>query len=96
MLGNLTEQDLIDTGINRNDRNTPLASSELAVHRAIYRETRARAIVHAHPPYANTLALVEKEIVPRDEWLEVIGGYLCWDGGWRSSRVCWMTLLLMP
>ena len=35
MLGNLTEQDLIDTGINRNDRNTPLASSELAVHRAI-------------------------------------------------------------
>jgi len=50
-----------------------LASSELAVHRAIYRETRARAIVHAHPPYANTLALVEKEIVPRDEWLEVIG-----------------------
>ncbi len=73
MLGSLTEQDLIETGINKNDRMTPLASSELGVHRAIYRATRAQAVVHAHPPHATALSLVEKEIVPRDEWQDVIG-----------------------
>lgn len=63
-LGCLEEHDLIETGIEKNDRNTPLASIELAVHRAIYRETPALAIVHAHPPHAVTLSLTETEIVP--------------------------------
>ena len=65
-LGCLQEHDLIETGINRNDRSTPLASSELAVHRAIYQETSALAIVHAHPPHAVALSLIETEIVPSD------------------------------
>jgi L-fuculose-phosphate aldolase len=39
---------------------------ELAVHRAIYRETPAVAIVHAHPPHAVALSLTETEIVPID------------------------------
>ena len=73
MLGSLTEQDLIETGVNKNDRFTPLASSELQVHRAIYRATKAQAIVHSHPPHATALSLVEKEIVPKDEWYSVIG-----------------------
>ncbi len=73
MLGSLTEQDLIETGINKNDRMTPLASCELPVHRAIYQHTQAQAIVHAHPPYATALSMVEKEIVPKDEWYDVIG-----------------------
>jgi len=38
-LGALQEKDLVETGINKNDRSTPLASSELAVHRAIYQNT---------------------------------------------------------
>ena len=63
-LGCLGEHDLIETGISKNDRNTPLASIELAVHRAIYRETPALAIVHAHPPHAVALSLTETEIVP--------------------------------
>lgn len=62
----LEENDLIETGLNKNDRNTPLASVELAVHRAIYRETPATAIVHAHPPHAVALSLTETEIVPID------------------------------
>ncbi|MGD9115957.1 MAG: aldolase [Dehalococcoidia bacterium] len=62
----LEENDLIETGLNKNDRNTPLASVELPVHRAIYRETRAQAIVHAHPPHAVVLSLTEREIVPID------------------------------
>ena len=65
-LGCLQEHDLIETGINKNDRNTPLASIELAVHRAIYRQTPALAIVHAHPPHAVALSLTETEIVPID------------------------------
>ena len=67
MLNCLQEQDLIETGIYRNNRATPLATEELAVHRAIYRETQAQAIVHAHPPHAVALSLNEREIVPSAE-----------------------------
>ena len=63
-LGDLGENDLIETGINKNDRFTPLASVELPVHRAIYRETPAQAIIHAHPPHSVALSLVETEILP--------------------------------
>ena len=73
-LGCLDEHDLIETGISKNDRSTPLASVELAVHRAIYQETPAQAIVHAHPPHAVALSLTETEIVPNCvEGLSVVG-----------------------
>jgi L-fuculose-phosphate aldolase len=61
-LGALQEKDLIETGINKNDRATPLASVELTVHREIYKNTNARAIVHAHPIHATALSLCEKVI----------------------------------
>jgi len=74
MLGCLQEHDLIETGISKNDRSTPLASAELAVHRAIYQQTPALAIIHAHPPYAVALSLVETEIVPNCvEGLAIVG-----------------------
>jgi L-fuculose-phosphate aldolase len=74
MLGDLEERDLIETGLEKNDRLTPLASTELAVHRAIYQMTPARAIVHAHPPYATALSLVKTEIVPKcAESLTIVG-----------------------
>lgn len=66
MLGCLREQDLVETGINKNDRATPLASTELKVHRSIYKQTPALAVVHAHPPHAVALSFMEEEIVPRD------------------------------
>ena len=59
MLNNLGEQDIIETGINKNDRATPLAPTELAVHRSIYRLTPALAVIHAHPPHAIALSLAE-------------------------------------
>ncbi len=65
-LGSIKEADLIETGIVRNNRATPLASSELAVHRSIYKNTSALAIVHAHPSYAVALSFTEEEIIPRD------------------------------
>lgn len=66
MLGCLKEQDLVETGISKNDRATPLASTELAVHRCVYKQTSATALVHAHPPYAVALSFSEREIVPCD------------------------------
>ena len=63
----LEEQDLIETGLHKNDRATPLASVELPVHRTIYQQTRVSAIVHAHPPHATALSLTDREIVPSDE-----------------------------
>jgi len=64
MLNSLQENDLIETGIYKNNRVTPLASIELPVHRAIYRETCASAIVHAHPPHSVALSLTETELMP--------------------------------
>ena len=73
-LGCLGENDLIETGIYKNDRATPLASSELNVHRAIYQQTPALAVVHAHPPHAVALSLTETEILPHDtEGLATVG-----------------------
>lgn len=70
----LQESDLIETGISKNDRFTPLASTELPVHRAIYQQTPALAVVHAHPPHAIALSLTETEIVPSDaEGLSIAG-----------------------
>jgi L-fuculose-phosphate aldolase len=61
-LGGLSDSDLIETGISKNDNNTPLASVELPVHRAIYQSTGAGAVVHAHPPYGIALSMTESEI----------------------------------
>ncbi|MCX8126794.1 MAG: aldolase [Dehalococcoidia bacterium] len=66
MLGNLQQQDLVETGINKNDRCTPWASTELLVHRTIYQRTSAQAVVHAHPPYTVALSFNQTEIVPSD------------------------------
>jgi len=66
MLAHLGERDVIETGLEKDDSGVLLASSEVGVHRAIYRETSALAIVHTHPPYATALSLAEDEIVPLD------------------------------
>jgi L-fuculose-phosphate aldolase len=58
-LSALSSEDLVETGIHRDDYSTPLASWELPVHRAIYIATHTLAIVHAHPPCAVTLSLLD-------------------------------------
>jgi len=65
-LGHLSADDLIETGLYQDNSTTRLSSSELAVHRAIYLNTAARAIIHAHPRAAIALSLLEDEIVPVD------------------------------
>ncbi len=70
----LEENDLIETGISKNDRATPLTSRELPVHRAIYKSSPASAIVHAHPPHAIALSMTDTEIIPDSpESFEMIG-----------------------
>ena len=67
MLAHLEKNDIIEIGLEEDDSNIMLASSELVVHRAIYLNTSALAIVHVHPPYAVTLSMtVEDAIIPID------------------------------
>jgi len=63
MLGHLNERDLIETGLDEDNSNIMLTS----VHRAIYQNTSALAIVHVHPPHAVALTLALKDaIIPID------------------------------
>lgn len=74
MLGHLRPSDLVETGLWVDDKATSCCSSELIVHRAIYRATPALAVVHAHPRCAVALSLSRNEIVPLDsEGVHVLG-----------------------
>jgi len=66
MLGHLRGGDLVETGLERDDFGITLASTEIGVHRAIYRATSALAVVHAHPPHAVVQSLLEDAIIPVD------------------------------
>ena len=66
MLGRLKPHDLIETGLEKNDSGVALASTELIVHRTIYKTTPALAIVHCHPRSAIAFSLSRNEIVPID------------------------------
>lgn len=66
MLSNMIEGDIVETGLREDDSHITLASTEIKIHRAIYLETSALAIVHAHPPFAIALSMDEDEIVPID------------------------------
>ncbi len=66
MLGRLGPEDLVETGLERDDAMVTLASTELVVHRAIYRATSALAVVHTHPAHATALSLVGDAVVPVD------------------------------
>jgi len=71
MLGHITQSDLVEAGVTPDDDTPRNASSEIAVHRAIYQHTSALAVVHAHPAHAIALSLVDEKIVP----LDVEGSY---------------------
>jgi L-fuculose-phosphate aldolase len=66
MLGQLKPHDLIETGLEKNDSGVAVASTELLVHRTIYKMTPALAIVHCHPRTAIAFSLSRDEIVPID------------------------------
>jgi L-fuculose-phosphate aldolase len=66
MLGRITQNDLVDVDLESPDSHVLRASSEIVVHRAIYRNTSALAVVHAHPPYATLLSMLADSLVPVD------------------------------
>jgi L-fuculose-phosphate aldolase len=66
MLGQLKPHDLIETGLEKNDSNVALASTELLAHRTVYMNTPALAICHCHPRTAIAFSLSRNEIVPID------------------------------
>jgi len=72
MLGKLRQKDVIELELGQDNSQVPMASSELVVHSAIYKNTSALAIIHTHPPYATLLSMLQNEIVPVD----VEGTYL--------------------
>ncbi len=59
-LDEISEETVVEVPIDRNSLLDKLASSETAVHRQIYRNTDAGAIVHAHCPYSVTLSLLQE------------------------------------
>ena len=66
MLGLLEKEDVIETSLLSNDTHITLASTEIIVHRAIYKNTSALAVFHAHPPCAVALSMLCGEIVLED------------------------------
>jgi L-fuculose-phosphate aldolase len=66
-LGYLKDTDLIETALDHDDENTKLASSELAIHRAIYQKAPFGAVVHAHPVHATVISSLGETIRPDDE-----------------------------
>jgi L-fuculose-phosphate aldolase len=65
-LGRLKPSDFVVTVLYGEDSGVTRASSELIVHRAIYQQTNALAIVHCHPPTAVAISLTRDEIIPVD------------------------------
>jgi L-fuculose-phosphate aldolase len=67
MLGWLQPEDLVIIDLEEEDAHSGLiASTESNVHRNIYKETDAMAIVHAHTPACTALSMVEDEITCLD------------------------------
>ena len=62
--GRARDDDVVRTAIDHLDENANLASSTYEIHRAIYQQTEARAVIHAHPSRPSPFD-VRDELVPR-------------------------------
>lgn len=65
MLGYLTEDDIVEVDIDPSEKDK-LASSELIVHREIYKKTDAKAVIHAHPVNMVALSFKLDRFIPID------------------------------
>ncbi len=72
MLDEIGKDDLIETDLEGTDSKILLASTDIRIHREIYKETSALAVIHCHSPYAVVLSLSYDEIIP----LDMEGDYL--------------------
>ncbi len=60
-LDEITGNDVVEVRLDGTCALDIIASSEAIVHRAIYKNTPALAIVHAHCPFAVTMSLLARE-----------------------------------
>ncbi len=66
MLGYLELEDIIETDLYKTDSGIMLSSTETDVHRQIYLNTDAMAVIHAHNPFCVILSLLEDAITCLD------------------------------
>jgi L-fuculose-phosphate aldolase len=88
MLDSIQKGDVIEVGLTASSVDKE-ASSETSSHRAIYHVTDARAIIHAHPPFAVVESLLcGDEIRPVDsEGLPILGTIPIVDGDSGSKEL---------
>jgi len=72
LLSDLLPSDIILVRLEKN-KTSPLASSELPVHRAIILKTGKKAVVHAHCPYTVALANRYGRTFPNGEYKAKFG-----------------------
>jgi len=66
-LDEITENSVVEVDIDKPSSLDSIASSESPIHRAIYKNTTALAIIHAHPPFAVIESLLgHDKIIPPD------------------------------
>lgn len=66
MLGRLSDDDIVVVPLEGPSERDSEASSELIVHRALYRATSAGAVVHTHSPQTIFRSMLEDCIEPLD------------------------------
>lgn len=69
MLGRLKKEDMVKVPMEKIGKNVlKKASTETPVHIHIYKNTNAKAVLHAHPPYSVLLSVITKSeyLVPID------------------------------
>ncbi|MBI4834453.1 MAG: class II aldolase/adducin family protein [Planctomycetes bacterium] len=64
MLGFLEDKDIVEVPLNKESPADNKASVELNSHRAILRNTPAKAVLHMHPPKTIALSLIMKSVPP--------------------------------
>ena len=65
MLGDLREKDIVEVGLEAGEQDSS-ASREINAHRAVYKQSGAKAIVHAHPANTIAVSITDNKIVPQD------------------------------
>lgn len=88
-LDEITENSVVEVDIQDTSSLDIIASSEAVVHREIYRQTSALAILHAHSPYAVVGSLLSGpggKIVPVDSEGQYFLGEIPVVGGGIGSR----------
>lgn len=62
-LDDIGEDSVVEIDIDRTSGMDMIASSEAIVHRAVYQNTSALAVIHAHCPYAVIESLIEDSAI---------------------------------